>query len=412
MSDSDSRLARRSLEARQGRITVLSGFAGGWDDATRTLEEIRRAFQADEASLLLFDSTASFLVPVATSGIERPVHEGFRVPVGSGFAGEVAATGRPVVQTEVNAQTVLNPAIHQRGIKTLLGVPVPGPQGIVGVAHVGTVEPRAFGPDDVRRIEEFAAVLGAEVWRRRAREEHVAALTLQRSLLPGDLPKIPGLDIAARYIPADSDLGGDWYDVFELPDQRVGVVMGDVAGHGLEAAVVMGRLRSALRAYALEHENPAEVLALLDTKISHFEAGAMATVLYAVAASPYLSFEVSSAGHLPPVRMTNDEVPEVLAIVPDPPVGVGGSWERHSTTVDLPAGASLCMFTDGLIERRPTSDTDQLATGTEELLRTLRPGHPADTCELVLELLGDAIHEDDIALLILRPHAGADAPGR
>ena len=125
----------------------------------------------------------------------------------------------------------------------------------------------------------------------------MAALALQRSLLPGAPPLIDGLEIAVRYLPADGDLGGDWYDIFQLPSGKVGVVMGDVEGHGLRSAVVMGRMRSALRAYALDYDDPAEVLQRLDRKISHFEPGLTATVAYAVAEAPFKTITVSSAGH-------------------------------------------------------------------------------------------------------------------
>jgi sigma-B regulation protein RsbU (phosphoserine phosphatase) len=394
---------------------VLSGLAGGWDDIKKTLEQVRRELRADEASLLLLDGSGTLLVPVATSGLRRRARAGFRVPLGTGFAGQVAATGKPLILTDVNTQTVLNPVILQRGIESLLGVPVPGRHELMGVVHVGTTERRMFGDEDVECLQEFARRLSAQVLRRRASEEHVAALTIQRSLLPGAMPRIQGLDMDARYIPADSDLGGDWYDVFEFPDHRVGVVMGDVTGHGLEAAVVMGRLRSALRAYALEHRDPAEVLTLLDAKISHFEAGALATVLYAVAEPPYATFTVSSAGHLPPIRITAGDPAQLLELDSDPPVGIGGSWLRHSTIIDLPVGSSLCLYTDGLVERRPAGNlttTDQLADGTAHLLRALRPGPSAGACNAVIEeLLGEVLPDDDIALLILHrtapKHEGA-----
>ncbi len=220
-----------------------------------------------------------------------------------------------------------------------------------------------------------------------------------------------GLDVAARYVPADGDLGGDWYDLFQLPGERIGVVMGDVAGHGLPAAVIMGRLRSALRAYALEHPDPAHVLRLLDMKISYFEAGAVATVLYAVAEPPYNRFAISSAGHLPPYLVLTDGSVSPTDVAPDPPLGVRSPsddpWSRQAVIVNVPAGASLCMFTDGLVERRPTPDerrADQLDAGLRRLVEALRPGDADAACDAILnEMVGDDITEDDIAVLVLRP---------
>jgi sigma-B regulation protein RsbU (phosphoserine phosphatase) len=391
---------------------VLSGLSGGWDEVTELLEQARRSLGTDEAALLLLDTSSTMLVPVAALGLDRPGHSGFRVPVGEGFAGRVSATGRPVILTDVRPETVLNPALHRAGIKSLLGVPVSGPAGPLGVVHVGSVAERVFTELDTAQLEVLAGQLAVEVLRRRANEEHIAALALQRSLLP-TAPRVEGLDVAARYVPADGDLGGDWYDLFRLPGERIGIVMGDVAGHGLSAAVIMGRLRSALRAYALEHEDPAHVLRLLDMKISYFEAGAVATVLYAVAEPPYNRFVISSAGHLPPYLVLADGSASATDVLPDPPLGVRSAYDdlppRQAVTVQVPAGGSLCMFTDGLVERRPAPDdvkADQLDAGLSLLIKALRPGDAEVACDAILnELVGDDITEDDIAVLVLRPTA-------
>ena len=388
---------------------VLSGLAGGWTEVRVLLDEARTRLAADEVTLLLLDSSGTMLIPVAWSGLDASARNGFRVPVGAGFAGKVAATDRPLALTQVTPETVLNPALHRRGIHSLLGVPLPGRLGVLGVVHVGSETARQFTDDDIATLAGFAARLSVEVLSRRSSEEHLAALALQRSLVPTTTPTIEGLDIAARYVPADGDLGGDWYDVFRLPDQRLGVVMGDVAGHGLAAAIVMGRLRSALRAYALEHHDPAEVLRLLDLKISYFEAGAFATVLYAIAEPPYQRFEISSAGHLPPYLVTPVTTPMPVDVPPDPPLGVRsptGTWTRRTTIVDVPVGGSLCLFTDGLVERRPPSgeaSVDQLAAGLHRLAIALRPGPAETACTNVLtELLGEDVTEDDVAVLVLR----------
>jgi phosphoserine phosphatase RsbU/P len=405
---------RRRLELAEDwpshQETVLSGLAGGWDEVTELLEKARAGAGADEAALLLLDTSETMLVPVAALGLDRPAQSGFRVPVGAGFAGRVAATNQPVILTDVRPETVLNPALHRAGIKSLLGVPVPGPAGLLGVVHVGSVEGRPFTERDTAQLERLAEQLAVEVLRRRASEEHIAALALQRSLLP-TAPQVEGLDAAARYVPADGDLGGDWFDLFQLPGGRIGIVMGDVAGHGLSAAVIMGRLRSALRAYALEHEDPAHVLSLLDMKISYFEAGAVATVLYAVAERPYNCFVISSAGHLPPYLVLADGSVSATDVLPDPPLGVRSpsddSWARQAVTVNVPAGASLCMFTDGLVERRPVPGEvrgDQLDAGLSRLVEALRPGDADAACDAILnDLVGDDITEDDIAVLVLRP---------
>ena len=164
-------------------------------------------------------------------------------------------------------------------------------------------------------------------------------------------------------------------------------------------------------ARSLEHENPAEALRLLDMKISYFEAGAVATVLYAVAEPPYTRFVVSLAGHLPPYLVSADGSAWATDVLPDPPLGVPSvshdSWSRHAATVQVPAGASLCLFTDGLVERRPTArdiEADQLGQGLSRLVGALRPGDAEAACDAILdELVGDEITEDDIAVLVLLP---------
>ena len=161
---------------------------------------------------------------------------------------------------------------------------------------------------------------------------------------------MPGLDIAARYVPAEGDLGGDWYDVFSLPGDRIGVVMGDVVGHGLGAAVVMGRLKSALRAYALVCDTPSEVLSLLDRKISHFEPGVLATVIYGVTEEPYDEITFSTAGHWPPIVVDASGAPRQPLAPQGLMLGVDPGRGRRDFTVALPPLATLCLFTDGLLK--------------------------------------------------------------
>ena len=201
-------------------------------------------------------------------------------------------------------------------MRSLLGVPLTSPSGVVGVLYVGSLTARDFSDDDVAGLKALSQRLSRAIDEQLGAEERVATLALQRSLLPATPPAISGLDIAARYLHAEGQLGGDWYDVFALPGQRVGLVMGDVAGHGFPAAVVMGRLRSALRAYSLEYPDPAQTLHHLDVKIQHFEPGVFATVLYAVAEYPYHQFRVSSAGHPAPLVVDRDGQVEIAPCCP------------------------------------------------------------------------------------------------
>ena len=370
------------------------------------LDEIRALLHADTAALLLVDPSGRMLVPELYSGMPGSARAAMSIPVGRGFAGSVAGSRRPRALEEVSPVTVLNPLLIQRGLHGLLGVPVLDGEELLGVVHVGSVAPRRFDAEDIVLLTRAAQRLAVAIRDRRAVEQHTAALVLQRSLLPALLPDVPGLDMAARYVPADGEVGGDWYDVLCLPDERVGVVMGDVLGHGLAASVVMGRLRSALRAYALEHEDPAEVLARLDRKISYFERGAMATVLYALAEPPYDRFRISSAGHLAPLLSRPGAATAAVAVRPDPPLGVHWTGRRHATTVAVPPGAALCLYTDGLVERRPSAAggaEEDIDAGIARLAACLTAGDPDDMCTTaVSRLLGDGPAEDDVALLVLR----------
>jgi serine phosphatase RsbU (regulator of sigma subunit) len=238
------------------------------------------------------------------------------------------------------------------------------------------------------------------------RDDRIAATALQRSLLPSALPTVPGIQVAARYVPGRGVVGGDWYDVFTLPSGELCVVVGDVAGSGLPAAVIMGRMRSALRAYALQTTDPAEVLDRLDHKMQHFEGGALATVVYAVSDRSLDSVNVSSAGHLPPVIAAMGQPGELADIGPGLMIGVDASVRRRVTTVDVPPGALLCFYTDGLIERREFPIDEGLA----RLCKVVTAEPPERACASVMgALVGSDTAPDDIALLVIRrePRVGA-----
>lgn len=168
---------------------------------------------------------------------------------------------------------VFNPLLVQKGLHSLLGVPLIRSGTLVGVMHVGTLAPRRFTAEEEELLQIAASQAAMAVQSMLSQAERTGAQELQRSLIPSELPDVPGFELAARYRPGKAIVGGDWYDVFPLPTGEIGIVMGDVAGHGLPAAVVMGRMRSALRAYALESDDPAEVLHRLNRKMLHFEPG-------------------------------------------------------------------------------------------------------------------------------------------
>jgi sigma-B regulation protein RsbU (phosphoserine phosphatase) len=364
------------------------------------LNEARDRFAADTVAVLLLDPAGVYLDTYAAVGIELTVRERVRVPMGRGFAGRIAKDRVPLVIEQVTERNVVNPVLRRHGVSSLMGVPLLSPGGLLGVLHVGSLVRRRFTEEEVDRLQGFSGGVSRAILDQIEMEERSATVALQRSLLPSKLPEVPGLELSARYLHATGDLGGDWYDVLPLPEGRVGLVMGDVAGHGFRAAVVMGRLRSALRAYSLEYADPAEVLHRLDRKIQHFEPGVFATVLYAVAEPPYCTVRVSSAGHPAPLLLHAAGPSELTSVPPDLPMGVATDVARRTTRIHVPDGTALVLFTDGLVERRPPAVyRDRL-----ERLLSVAPGADADeVCTLVVdEMFRDSPVEDDTAVLVMR----------
>jgi sigma-B regulation protein RsbU (phosphoserine phosphatase) len=378
------------------------------------LERVRQVFQADTAAVLLLDGPAGQLVATAASGIEEEVRQGVRVPLGAGFAGRVAASREPVILTRVDHTTVRNPLLVDRGIRSLLGVPLLAGGEVIGVLHVGSLSGRPFGQQDAELLQLAADRAALALHSMMAQDDALAAVALHRSLLPTALPLVPGLGLAARYVAGSGTVGGDWYDVFVLPDGRLGVVVGDVAGAGLAAAVIMGRMRSALRAYVLETADPGTALRMLDRKIQYFEPDAMATVLYGLYTPGTGEFTASSAGHLPPVLAAPGAPAALLPLQPDPPIGTADDPERQSATVLIPPGALLCCFTDGLVERRDEAidqGIGRVAAILDEQVAADRGGRDVplaeDACAAVMRaLVGNAPARDDIAVLMLSRHPG------
>jgi serine phosphatase RsbU (regulator of sigma subunit) len=363
------------------------------------LERTRDILQADTAAVLLLDSPSGQLIATATAGLEEEVRQGVRIPVGQGFAGRIAAERRPVVLDHVDHTTVLNPILWSKGIRALMGVPLIIGGRVIGVLHVGSLMDRQFTSHDVTLLQVAADRAATSVHSLMARDDRIAVAALQRSLLPSALPESGEAEMAARYVPGAGAVGGDWYDVFTLPDGQLAIVIGDVTGSGLPAAVIMGRMRSALRAYALESCDPAEVLARLDRKMRHFEPGAIATVLYAVFDPGLDRVHICSAGHYPPVIAFAGQPAELADIAPGLLIGAAPEAQRPVTTLEITPGMLVCFYTDGLIERRGRSIDDGLTL----LCQAVTAQSPNAACAAVMAaLVGSESVSDDIALLIFR----------
>ena len=381
------------------------------------VERVKEVLRADTAAVLLLDQSSRQLVATAASGIEEEVRQGVRIPLGTGFAGRVAASREPVILNRVDHTTVRNPLLVDRGIRSLLGVPLLVGGRVIGVLHVGSLSGRPFEQQDVELLQLAADRAALAVQSLMSQDDALAAVALQRSLLPTALPVVPGLDLAARYVTGSGSVGGDWYDVFVLPGGRLGVVVGDVAGSGLEAAVIMGRMRSALRAYVLETPDPATALRMLDRKIQYFEPNAMATVLYGLYTPETGDFTISSAGQLPPVLAAPGGQAGLLPLRPDPPIGTADDLQRRSASFFIPPGALLCCFTDGLVERRGQvldQGMDTLAATLGKLIAgpgaTTEPVAEDACAEIMRVLVGNTPAQDDVAVLVLSRLTGTLAP--
>jgi serine phosphatase RsbU (regulator of sigma subunit) len=290
-------------------------------------------------------------------------------------------------------------ALREAGVHSYLAVPLMARGEVLGTLSLyRTVNARPFDDQDLTLATELAAraaicVDNARLYGR----ERNTALTLQRSLLPRRPPDHDGLDIASRYLPAVSEVGGDWFDVLPLKHGRIGLVVGDVMGKGVHAAAIMGQLRTATRALARLDMPPAELMHHLDD-IAGSLGDSIATCVYAVCDPQRDRCQLTSAGHLPPMLVRPDGRAEYLEIPSGVPLGVGGVSFRAEET-ELAEGTLLALFTDGLVENRRES----IDVGLQALLRLLEGGrHPLEeTCDRVLGgMRGE--RDDDVALLLAR----------
>ncbi|WP_391858613.1 SpoIIE family protein phosphatase [Streptomyces rugosispiralis] len=307
------------------------------------------------------------------------------------------------------------------GIHSMITVPLRARGVVLGVASFMRAEkPEPFEEDDVSLAEELVTRAAVSIDNaRRYTREHTMAVTLQRSLLPRMLPEQNALDVAFRYLPAESGVGGDWFDVIPLPGARVALVVGDVVGHGLHAAATMGRLRTAVHNFSTLDLPPDEILSHLDDLIARIdqdegpggpdgdgsgggggsEGITGATCLYAIYDPVTRRCTMARAGHPPPALVRPDGSVEFLDLPAGPPLGLGG-LPFETAELELPEGSHLVLYTDGLIEKR---DRD-IETGLEMLRGALaRPGRtPEDACTAVLDALLPDRPSDDIALIVAR----------
>ncbi len=277
--------------------------------------------------------------------------------------------------------------------------------GIVGFYRAEDSDP--FADDDRSLAQELAtrAALSLDNARRYTRE-HSMVLALQRSLLPHGLPEQDAVEVAQRYLPAESDIGGDWYDVIPLSGSRIGLFVGDVVGHGMLSAATMGRLRTAARSFAELDFPPDEVLTHLDNLVGRLDREEVAstgiigaTCLYAVYDPTSQQCTMARAGHPPPALVCPDGTVSFPDLPAGPPLGLGG-LPFEAAEVHLPEDSQLVLYTDGLIEDRHRDVGAVLDQLRESLAH---PGRaPEETCQAILDTVAPARPCDDIALLVAR----------
>ncbi len=404
--------ARREAEAVATTLGKLQGVTDvalahlGFDELVAALlPRLAETLEADAAGIILLDTeagatTASGAALLPGGAIER----GDRIPMpqdASRLAGlQSASAMRAIEDTDV-----LHPLLRESGLQSLAAVPLPFEQGMSGAIHVGSVRARDFTAQEVSLLSLLADRTALAVRHARLYEhERGVVETLQRSLLPPSLPLVPGLTMAARYLPAQADahVGGDWYDVIVLEGGRVAVAIGDVSGHGIRAAALMGQLRNALRAYAFEGYSPSVATSRLDSLVRQLETGWFATFAYAVVEPEADTVTVANAGHPAPVVVSPEGEARFLDKGRGSPLGTArGEDAFDETEHELPAGSLLFFYTDGLVERRGTPLLDSL-----ENLRKVVEAGPADPealCEHVRSaLLGDEPPRDDVAFIAVR----------
>lgn len=303
-------------------------------------------------------------------------------------------------QTEPVAARVL----RQVRPASAIAVPLTAAGQRAGVMVLGRGTGRArFVSSDLEIIQELAHCLATGLAAANTfAVEHTIAETLQRSLLPASLPEFPGVDIAVRYLPATAgaDIGGDWYDAFTAGGDRLGLVIGDVVGHSIASASIMGQIRNILRAYAIQEPSPSRVLRRTNAAMARLLPTALATVACAVLDPATGELRYASAGHPPPL-LTSTEGTRYLDDAGGMMLGVDPQVSYRSGHCRLPPGAGLLFYTDGLVESRERDLIAGLATLASAL--TGQAGHTAEeVCACAQNTLpGTGTRQDDVCLLAI-----------
>ena len=374
------------------------------DLLSELLGRIREITGTDTSAILLLDAEAGVLRARAAKGLEEEVEQGVRIPIGRGFAGRIAAERRAITIDDVDHADILNPILREKGVRSLLGVPLLVEGRVLGVLHVGTLTERRFTEHDSELLQMAADRAALAIEHAQRHEQQRLAAALQRELLPQELEAIPGIEVAARYLPAAdaASLGGDWYDVFPLGRGCVAMAVGDVVGRGLPAAALMAQLRTALRAYAFDGHGPAAVVERLNRLLLQLRPATMTTAAYLVLDPAEESLLMVSAGHPPPLVIDPGGRASFLDVAGDVALGVTRGWRYHEHECTVPNGSTIVLYTDGVVEVRG----EPLDIGLERLRSLGGRGHDSleALCQAVIgEMVADGRPADDVAMVAARP---------
>ncbi|HET6448456.1 MAG TPA: SpoIIE family protein phosphatase [Conexibacter sp.] len=364
------------------------------------LLRITEILSADTAAILLLDEAGTMLHARAAKGIEEEVEQGVKLPVGRGFAGRIAAERKALAIEDVDHADILNPILREKGIRSLLGVPLLMEERVLGVLHIGSLVPRHFSSEEAALLQLAGDRAAIAIAHATLYEQRQLAAALQRRLLPTNLSGTGGIELANRYLPASREsLGGDWYDAFTIGSGQLAVAIGDVVGHGVLAAAVMAQLRTALRAYGIEGHAPGKVLELVNRLMVGLGPRAMTTLAYAVIDPERAEIELVVAGHPPPLLISPQGEASFLEGGAGIPLGVSEIARYEPLVFAFSPGSTLLLYTDGLVESRSESIDHGLAR-----LRELASGN-AGVEALCTRLVNQLVREerpDDVALLAAR----------
>ncbi|MFG3297052.1 SpoIIE family protein phosphatase [Streptomyces sp. NPDC048179] len=413
----ESREQARHAHERLGLLYEASIVIGTTLDAKQTAQELVRVLVPRFADFVTVDLALPVLLvdePLSDhgAGARRVALGGVRdapplAPMGSQIALSTASAAFvPDLRTSSvwqaqhghQAQRLLNYGMH-----SLITVPLYSRRTLLGAVGLWRAEnPSPFAEAELSDAEEIAAKAAVSIDNALSyAREHDTALTLQRSLLPRSFNPPGGIEIAHRYLPASdaNEVGGDWYDVAGMTPDKAALAIGDVMGHGIPAAAVMGQMRSTLRALVRLDLPPDQLLHHLDQTMQDLDGPILATCLYGVCDAAASRCRLARAGHPPPALITPDGTARLIDLPSGAPLGIGGI-SYTTTEISLAPGTVLVLYTDGLVEAREHDLDERLA----ELTHLLAGAHPSldELADTLIDRLAPTPAQDDIALLIAR----------